>query len=232
MNMRHLQSGSRTSSGRSASWTLLLAVAFVVGFVFPAAPSALGGGTVATGGGSVGGGTLGGGGTSGGDDETIGTLPILGMGGQFDLVRHMNDPRPDFYLEGAFDEILSTILSYSGDGQVTLENRPGGLVRMGFHGELELALDRSLLQLTGIQVGTSVPTTFGGARAQVGIAGRLGQRHTLRAGSFRLPIATLDGLGELNQYPWVFTSRTRQQGGYQFHALSDATVLYLGQSYN
>ena len=229
--MRHLQSGSTTSSGRSASWTLLLAVAFVLGFVFPAAPAALGGGTSGTGGGTTGGGTSGGG-TSGGDDETIGTLPMLGGGGQFDLVRHLNDVRPDFYLEGSFDEILSTITGYSGTGQVTMEPRPGGLVRLGFHGELELALDRSLLQVTGIQIGTSVPETFRGARAQIGIVGRLGQRHALRAGNFKLPIAALDGAGELSQYPWVFTSRTRAQGGYQFHALADATVLYLGQTYH
>lgn len=225
--MRHLQSGSMTSSGRSASWTLLLAVAFVLGFVFPVAPAALGGGTSGSGGG-----TSGGGGTAGGDDETIGTLPILGAGSQFDLVRHLSDPRPDFYLEGAFDEILSTIIGYSGSGKVTLENRPGGLVRMGFHGELELALDRSLLHVTGIQIGTSVPETFRGARAQVGIAGRLGQRQALRAGNFRLPVAALDSVNALHQYPWVFTSRTRLQGGYQFHALADMTTLYLGQTYN
>lgn len=235
--MRHLQSGSMTSSGRSASWTLLLAVAFVLGFLFPAAPAALGGGTSGsgggtTGGGATGGGTTGGGTTSGGDDETIGTLPILGSGGQFDLVRHFSDPLPDFYLEGAFDEILSTIIGYSGTGKVTLENRAGGLVRLGFHGELQLSLDRSLLQATGIQIGSSVPDTFRGARAQIGIAGRLGQRQALRAGNFRLPIAALDGIDALSQYPWVFTSRTRLQGGYQFHALADQTVLYLGQSYH
>lgn len=229
--MRHLQSGSMASSGRSASWTLLLAMAFVLGFVFPAAPAALGGGTSTTGGGTTGGGTTGGG-TAGGDDETIGTLPILGNGGHFDLMRQLSDPRPDFYLEGAFDEILSTIVAYSGSGKVTLENRPGGLVRLGFHGELELALDRNLLQVTGIQVGTTVPDTFTGARAQIGIAGQLGQRKQLRAGNFRLPIAALDGIDALNQYPWVFASRTRLQGGYQFHALSDATVLHLGQTYH
>jgi len=225
-----------TSSGRSASWTLLLAVVFVLGFVFPAAPAALGGGTGGSGGGTTGGGSggggTGGGGTAGGDDETIGTLPILGGGGAFDLVRHLSDVRPDFYLEGSFDEILSTITGYSGTGQVTLETRPGGLVRLGFHGELELALDRSLLQVTGIQVGTTVPDTFRGARAQVGIAGSLGPRKVLRAGNFRLPIAALDGAGALNQYPWVFTSRTRLQGGYQFHALADTTTLYLGQTYH
>jgi len=224
-----------TSSGRSTSWTLLLAVAFVLGFVFPAAPAALGGDTSGSGGtagGGTGGGGTGGGGTAGGDDETIGTLPILGAGGQFDLVRHFSDTRPDFYLEGAFDEILSTIVGYSGSGKVTMESRPGGLVRLGFHGELELALDRSLLQVTGIQVGTTVPEAFRGARAQIGIAGRLGQRQTLRAGNFRLPIAALDGAGALNQYPWVFASRTRAQGGYQFHALADAAVLYLGQTYH
>ncbi len=229
--MRHLQSGPTASSGRSASWTFLLAVVFVLGFLLPSGTSAFGGSDGTAGGGTTGGGTGGGGAAGGGDDETIGTLPILANGSPFDLVRHLRDTRPDFYLEGAFDEILSTIVGYTGSGQVTLESRPGGLVRLGFHGQLELALDRSLLQLTGIQIGTTVPTEYRGARAQIGIAGQLTTIRAMRSGSFMLPVAALDGIGALNQVPWVLASHSRTQGGYLFHARADTAVLYVGQTY-
>ncbi len=228
--MRHLQSGQAASSGRSASWTLLLVVVsvLVLGFLLPTGTRAFGG---SVSGGGTGGGTTGGGATGGGDDETIGTLPIMGAGGQFDLVRKLRDTRPDFYLEGAFDEILSTIVGYAGSGQVTLESRPGGHVRMGFHGQLQLSLDRSLLQLTGIQIGTTVPAAFRGASAQSGLPGQFAPIPALRTGNFVLPVAALDSVGALDRVPWALAAHSRAQGGYLFHALANGAVLTLGQSY-
>jgi hypothetical protein len=209
-----------TSSGRSSSWTLLLVLAFVLGFLFP-------GSATATGGSGNGSGV-----DRGGDDETIGTLPIVGNHGQqLALVRRVRDTRPDFYLEGSYGELLSTIVGFTGSGCVTYENRPGGTVRLGFHGQLELALDRNLLQVTGIQIGAFVPAAYSGARAWSGFAGLVAPTRALRPGDLALPVAALDGLGALDRTPWILAARSRVRGSYEFHALADAGVLYIGQTY-
>jgi len=198
----------------------LLAVAFVLGALFPA-------GAVATGDTNNSGPGLG----RGGDDETIGTLPIVGNHGQhLELVRHVRDVRPDFYLEGAYDELLATIIGFTGSGQVSYEPLPGGHVRLGFHGQLEVQLDRGLLQVTGIQVGTSVPEGYRAAQAWTGFAGQA-RSLRLHAGDFSLPVSTLDSLGLLDQAPWVLGAQSRAHGSFLLHAFSDAGILYLGQNY-
>lgn len=217
--MRHQDSGSSTSSGRSWSWTPLLVAVFVLGFVFPGGPSATAG--TASGPGV----------NQGGDDETIGTLPIMGNQGQLLLVRRTRDVRPDFYLEGAYDEMLSTITGFTGTGRATYETLPGGRVRLGFHGQLELQLDRGLLQVTGIQIGASVPSAYRGSQAWSGFAGQVSPTRALRSGNFLLPVAALDAQGALDQAPWVLSAHSRTCGNYQFHAMSDAGVLYIGQTY-
>ena len=215
MKMRHLHSGSKTDSGRSWSWTLLLGVALILGITFPAGSQAIA---------DVGR-------DAGGDDETVGTLPICGNAGQLDLVRHLFDTHPDYYLEGSYGEILSTIVGFKGNGHVTCESRPDGKVRLGFHGQIELALDRNLLQITGIQIGASVPDTFCGAQAVSGLVGQVARMRPLRTGNLGLPVSALDAAGALGSYPWVFAARSQITGRYLLHARADVGVLYVGQTY-
>jgi len=213
--MTQQHSGSMTRSGRSRSWTVLPALAFVLGSIFA-------GGTIAIADAVR---------DAGGDDETIGTLPICGNSGQLDLVRRFYDTRPDFYLEGSFGEIVSTVVGFTGSGHVTYESRPGGKVRLGFHGQIELALDRQLMQLTGIQVGTTVPEAYRGALAASGFAGQLTPMQALRSGSFGLPVTALDGVGALDSNSWVLAARSPIQGRYLFRARAAAGILYVGQTY-
>jgi len=212
--MTHLHSRSMRSSGRSRSWTLLLALAFVLGSIFKGSTALADVGRDA-----------------GGDDETIGTLPVFGNTGQLDLVRRLYDTRPDFYLEGSLGEIVSTIVGFTGTGHVTIESRPDGKVRLGVHGQVELALDHNLLQLTGIQIGTTVPDVYAGALAASGLAGQVAPMQALRTGSFGLPVAALDGVGALDSSSWVLAARSPLMGRYLFRARAAAGILYVGQTY-
>jgi hypothetical protein len=167
----------------------------------------------------------------GGDDETIGTLPIMGGQHPLPLYRHVRDSKVSFYLEGNYDEILSTIIGYTGTGRASVESLPNGMVRLGFHGQLEIQLDRGLLQVTGIEIGSRVPETFRGAAISSGFQGQLGPAGRLRAGDHDLPIAGLDGQGLLGQAPWILEAHSRSSGNYELHATADAGILYVGQTY-
>jgi len=195
---------------------LLPVVALFLGFLFP-------GSAVATGHDDPG--------PGGADDESIGTLPILGNQGELVLVRHSKDARPAYYLEGSYGEMLSTIVGFSGSGTVTRENLADGSVRLGFHGRIQLALDRGLLQVTGIQIGANVPAAYSGALASTAFEGRVSPASALRQGDLALPVSALDALGALEHSPWVLAARSQTLGNYLFRAESDSGVLYVGQSY-
>lgn len=167
----------------------------------------------------------------GGDDETIGTLPILGNGGQLNLVRRMRDVRPSFYLDGHFDEILSVIAGCEGHGRVSVEPLPDGRSRLTFHGRIELRLDRQLMQAAGVELGTCVPATFGGVPAWSGWSGSLAPLGLLRAGSFALPVASLDANGSIQASPWNFAARSARLGAYRLQAWADPIQLHLRQTY-
>ena len=225
--MRHNPSGTRQSGTRSSlgglrPWNFLLAALIAAGFTLPGVVMA---------GGHNSGNSTGSDGGSGGDDETIGTLPILGNQGQIPLFRHVRDSRPNLYLQGNYDEILSTIVGFTGSGSATIESLPDGTVRLGLHGQLELQLDRGLLQVTGIQIGEHVPAAFRGAALSNGLAGQVGSAGRMRPGDQLLPVAGLDGLGLLGQTPWLLSAHSRTRGNYEFHAWADAGVLFVGQTY-
>jgi hypothetical protein len=222
MNLTHRHSGPSTSAGRRPYWALALALVLGLGLAFPAGSLAR-----ASGGGGGGGAGV----NRGGDDETIGTLPILGNQGQLLLVRNLRATRPDFYLEGNYGEILATIAGFRGTGLVTSESLPGGMVRLGFHGQLELTLDRGMLQVTGIQIGSSVPEEFGGAQAWAGFPDETDGAHVLEVGALPLPVAALDALGVLNQTSWHFASLSPAGEGYRFSAVAVDGLLNIGQIY-
>lgn len=216
--MKRQLSGRETASGRGWSWSLLPAVALAMGFLLPAGVHA----TDTHGGPPP---------PLGSDDESIGTLPIQGNQGQLMLVRNTRDTRPAYYIEGSYGELLSTIVGFSGSGSVTRENLADGRVRLGFHGRIQIALDRGLLAVTGIHVGASVPAAYRGAQANSSFEGRVSPTQVLRQGILPLPVSALDSLGALEQSPWTLAARSRTQGSYHFRAQSDAGILYIGQDY-
>lgn len=220
--MRNQQRANTSGPGRGWTRALLAAAAFTLGMLLP-------GRAEATGQGGNGQSTPGAGTDRGGDDETIGTLPILGNRGQLDFVRVMRDVRPAFYLEGNFDEILSVIVGCDGVGRVSVEGLPGGRSRLRFHGRVELQLDRQLMQAAGVELGTWVPATFRGARAWSGWAGQFTPAGTLASGCLGLPVAVLEARGSIQGHPWMFAARSALQGGYRFQAWTDAGTLHIGQ---
>jgi hypothetical protein len=196
---------------------LLPVVALFLGFLFP-------GSAVATGHDDLGP-------NLGADDESIGTLPILGDQDPLVFVRHTRDARPAYYLEGSYGELISTIVGLSGSGTVTRENLADGRVRLGFHGRVQLALDSGLLQVTGIQIGMNVPAAYRSGQASTWFEGRESPAYALRQGNLALPVSALDALGALEQSPWILSAHSRTQGNYQFRAQADAGLLFVGQSY-
>lgn len=167
----------------------------------------------------------------GGDDETIGTLPIVGNHGQIDIVRWMRDVRPSFYLEGQFDEILSVISGCDGFGRVSVEALADGRSRLVFHGRLEVRLDRQLMQAACVDVGAFVPATFRGATAWSGWSGNLTPLGALRTGDLALPVGMLDANGAVFGSPWNLAARSSSYGCYRLQAWADPLQLHLRQSY-
>lgn len=215
--MRHQHSGSIASSGRSFSWALVPVLALALGALFPGRVQATGGTVPPP--------------PLGSDDESIGTLPILGNQYELVLVRRTHDTRPDFYLEGNYGEILSTIIGFTGSGTVTRENLADGRARLGFHGRIQLALDRGLSQVAGIGIGISVPVAYSGSEAASWFENRASALRNLNEGDLALPVTALDGIGALEQSPWILHAHSRTQGDYHFRALADSGVLFVGQSY-
>ena len=217
MKRTNLHSGTPTSAGRRPYWAFAMALVLGLWLAFPA--------------GSLARANNGAGINRGGDDETIGTLPILGNQGQLVLVRNLRALRPDFYLEGYYGEILATIAGFRGEARVTSELLPNGMVRLGFHGDLELSLDRGMLQVTGIQIGSSIPEAFDGAQGWAGFPDEgIGTKGVLAAGELQLPVAALDAVGSLEQSPWSFDSLSPEGQGYRFRAVSIDGLLYIGQN--
>lgn len=222
--MRNQQRANTSGPGRGWTRALLAATALTLGVLLP-------GRAEATGQGGNGQSSPGVGTDRGGDDETIGTLPILGNRGHLDFVRMMRDVRPTFFLEGNFDEILSVIVGCDGVGRVSVEALADGRSRLRFHGRIEVQLDRQLMQAAGVELGASIPSTFRGARAWSGWAGQLTPAGTLAAGNLALPVSVLDARDSIQGHPWVLAARSARQGNYRFQAWTDAGLLHIGQTY-
>lgn len=122
-----------------------------------------------------------GGTAAGGGDETVGTLPMVGV--RLDFVRHARLDGPCLAIEGRFDDIVSSILAVRGSTKVRLDMLPQGRVRAVFVGDVRVAFSALPYVRSGLVAGMLQPDgTFqalpadavlhDGARARVSAGGR------------------------------------------------------------
>jgi len=131
-----------------------------------------------------------GGNLAAGGDETIGTLPVFG-GSAIDLplTRNWRGVRPAFTLEGSSADLASTVLGARGQGYVTVEvlDPATERLRLGFHGDVLVVLDRDLASQLPIDLGIGVPEAFGEGQALVRSTDWAARRVQLRPGVLPLP---------------------------------------------
>ncbi len=155
------------------------------------------------------GGSGGGGGGSGdagaaGGDETVGTLPIVGRSTiQLPLTRAWRGDHPAFYLEGTSAELSALVLGARGAGFATVQtlDAQSGRIRIAFHGDVTVVLDRELLGTLPIQTGLAVPSTFGPRLATMQWQAGTPRSVRLRTGLLPLPIASMSADGRLQIAP-------------------------------
>lgn len=134
------------------------------------------------------------------DDETIGTLPIVGGAGlSIDVYRKLRDPRPAAFVEGSLVEIGNALIDAQGTGAATLQTFDDGRVRLTFHGDLVVRFDRTFVDL-----GTTL--SFG-LEMQAPILGETNlfwHEHSrslgaLPVGALELPVSLMEQTGALDQ---------------------------------
>lgn len=173
---------SRPLADRLARWAAGALLALVV-----CAPALLAGGS-SNGLGNSGNGTVAAGDTgtaggtaAGGGDETVGTLPMVGV--RLDFVRHARLDGPCLAIEGRFQDIVSAILSVRGSTTVRLDALPDGRVRAVFVGDVRVAFSALPFVRAGLVAGMLRPdgvfealpagaVLHDGARARVSAGGR------------------------------------------------------------
>jgi hypothetical protein len=137
----------------------------------------------------------------GGNGETVGTLPDTGggQGAAFDISRTFRDASPALYLEGRLDDISAIVLGWNGRAVITEEIMDASthVVRLTFHGNFSIDLDRHAFQRGAVQVGWSVPRAFGPARATLLLGGRTIAAGLVEARSLTLPVLEIDSTGGL-----------------------------------
>ena len=181
------------SSRRLAAWKAVLFTTLAsVAFVDPSSARCAGG--------SGGNGP----GVSSGGDETVGTLPIVG-GIHIDLplVRGWHGNDPAFYLEGTAAELGALIRGARGAGFASVEvlDARTARLRIAFHGDVSLVLDRELTGVLPILTGLAVPGSFGPRQATIEWGTSPQRTVRLRAGWLALPVASLSANRVLDQGP-------------------------------
>jgi hypothetical protein len=228
MSMKILERTGDSSShrGRMSAGSILFTAVLLVGLVMPV----LAGDGDSSGRGNGGpGGDTGGPGVAGGD-ETVGTLPIVGRSTiQLPLTRTWRGDHPAFYLEGTTVELAAVITGARGRGFASIEtlDASSGRVRIAFHCDVTVVLDRELLGVLGIQSGLAVPAAFGAEQVtmqwQTG-----GSRSTrLRTGLLPLAIASMSADGRLEQSPLDIrsTGSDGRHGTDRFRATPSTVIL-------
>jgi hypothetical protein len=159
-----------------------------------------------------GGGNGGGPGVSGGGDETLGTLPIVG-GIHIDLpcVRGWRGDHPAFYIEGTAAQLGLVIHGARGTGFVGVEvlDPRTSRLRLTFHGDVTLVLDRELVGVLSLPTGLAVPREFGPVEATFGWGTNPLRTVRLRPGVLPLPVASLSADRVLDQGPLQFRALGR-----------------------
>ncbi len=135
------------------------------------------------------------------DDETVGTLPMMGSSNSLDFFRFLRDGRASFYLQGSLTQIQDAVVAISGHNAVTVEflDESGDNVRLTFHGRVRLVLDRNAVEAGGIGAGVMVPATFGAGQSQFWLGATASDPTGLRAGPLPIPLGSMVARGALDQ---------------------------------
>jgi hypothetical protein len=136
----------------------------------------------------------------GGGDETLGTLPTLGVGPALDLRRVRRIEGPAMYVEGPADSVLTAALGARGDRRAEVVALPGGRARLVFPGSLEVAFDRDSLELGGFEFGIVGAEGLVGLRSGAAWNGRALQGWTPAQ---QLPVGLLSTGAWLDEAPLV-----------------------------
>jgi hypothetical protein len=167
-----------------------------------------------------------------GGDETVGTLPVIG-GGQIGLpfTRGWRGLEPAFSVEGFAGDLSLVVRSAQGRGFISYEviDAPTGRIRLAFHGDVVVSLDRELAANLPIDFGLAVPESYGSGRFVIGLVGERARSGRLQPGVLGLPVAALDATGLLEGTP--LRIRTANAAGIRTsHTLTAADdLLILGQ---
>jgi hypothetical protein len=149
---------------------------------------------------------------SGGNGETVGTLPNTSSSGVgLNISRVSRDARPALYLEGKLEDIYGTVLELDGRAVITLEvlDASTHVVRLTFHGDLRLDLDREVFEQSSVGIGWSVPQAFGPAHLTLSLGDRTIASGLVSARSLALPILALESSGGLETAPLSISASGR-----------------------
>jgi len=170
---------------------------------------------------------------SAGGDETIGTLPIVGVPRiNLPFTRGWRGIEPSFFLEGSAEDLSIAILSARGRGFISHEtiDSQSGRIRLAFHGDVLVTLDREFATSSPIEFGVAVPAAFGEGR--IAVAWGKGPIRTapLRPRILPLPVASMSASGALDQAP--IRIRTGNSAGVRTSQTVSATadLIILGQA--
>jgi hypothetical protein len=141
-------------------------------------------------------------GSPGSDDETVGTLPGV-SGSGFDVSRIARDETPALFIEGPIEQLFAMVDGVVGFPVVTEEviDAQSRIVRLTFHGDLRLALDRAACERASVHIGWTVPRSFGSARMTMIWDGRAIAESRVSGRSVALPVQAMDAAGALNVAP-------------------------------
>lgn len=146
------------------------------------------------------------------DDESIGSLPMLGGGFHFlPQAPSAGRDRPSAFVEGPRGRLLRALLDASGSGQVSLQptEDPGRWLLL-VHGDAELHFDARLFLDPEVRSGLLVGTDLGDVAAGAFWEGRRVARRVLTPlERWDVPVAGLHEAGMLESGLELYAARSR-----------------------
>ena len=142
-------------------------------------------------------------GRSAGSGETVGTLPNPGGHTSFDISRPFRDASPSFFLQGPLDRISTMVLGWTGRAVITEEVLDAATqeVRLTFHGDLRLDLDRQAFEQGFVTVGWTAPQNGGSVQAALEYGNRTLATGLVSQRNVVLPVLALERSGGLDVAP-------------------------------
>jgi hypothetical protein len=148
-----------------------------------------------------------------GGGETVGTLPNTGgRGSGLDISRPFRDPSPAMFLQGPIQQINGMLLGWNGRAIITEEilDPSTQIVRLTFHGDFRLDLDRLAFEQGTVAIGWTAPQTIGSVRATMLLGGRTLDTGLVSDRTVILPVFQMDASGGLDVAPLAIVTNDRQ----------------------